>query len=140
MPGQGHRLGEVAQALGIELKDWHRATADARAAAEIFLHFQEEDNAPKRYDYFRQAVGRACLGTFLARAPISGDNAVFFRHGFENLLAEYAAGERYFRKRPGREAETDRRLLDSRWRKKRGRAVYRLVGKALESFPGEKTG
>lgn len=136
MPGQNHRLGAVAEALGVELKNWHRATADARAAALIFLHFQEEDNAPKRYEYFRQAVGRACLGTLLARAPISGDNAVFFRNGFENLVREYEAGERYFRRRTEREAESDRPRpadLDSWRRKKRGRAVYRLVRQTLLS-------
>ncbi len=130
MPGQSHRLGAVAETLGVELQDWHRATADARAAAEIFLHFQEEDNAPKRYEYFRKAVGRAGLGTVLARAPVSGDNAVFVRHGLENLLADYEAGERYFRKHPGRRGRFDRRPaedLDSWRRGKRGRAVYRLV-------------
>jgi DNA polymerase III epsilon subunit family exonuclease len=136
MPGQSHRLGAVAESLGIELKDWHRATADARAAAEIFLRFQEEDNAPKRFDYFRKTVDRACLGALLARVPISGDNAVFFRHGWESLLGEYRAGERYFRRRPGSGEKIDRRLpadLDSWWRKKRGRAVYRLVEQAVAS-------
>ncbi len=135
MPGQGHRLGEVAAALGIELKDWHRATADARAAAAIFLRFQEEDNAARRYDYFRRAVSGACLGTILAEAPISADNAVFFRHGFARVLSDYAAGERYFRRHPGREPESGRRLLSqlsSRWRRIRGRAVHRLVEKARE--------
>lgn len=135
MPGQSHRLGAVAEALGIELKDWHRATADARAAAEIFIHFQEEDNAPKRYEYFRRALGRACLGTLLAQAPISGDNAIFFRHGFEELIREYQVGEKYFLHHPIPEVTDDLRLLkdlDSWWRRKRGRAVYRLVKKATE--------
>lgn len=133
MPGQSHRLGAVAEALGIELKDWHRATADARAAAEIFIHFQEEDNAPKRYEYFRQALGRACLGTLLAQVPISDDNAIFFRHGFEDLIREYQVGEKYFQRRPIPEVTGDLRLLsdlDSWWRRKRGRAVYRLVKNA----------
>ncbi len=139
MPGQGHRLGEVARALGIELKDWHRATADARAAAEIFLRFREEDNAPKRYGYFRKALGRACLGTLLAGWPVAGDNAVFLRHGLGNLLAEYSAGESYFRRHPERAAVTDRDLiswLGSRWKRKRGRAVYRLVERTRGNLPG----
>lgn len=139
MPGQDHRLGEVARALGIELKDWHRATADARAAAAIFLRFREDDNAPKRYNYFQKAVGRACLGTLLAQTPIAGDNAVFVRHGFGSLLAGYSAGERYFRRHPDRTEVSDRDLLswlDSRFTGKRGRAVYRLVEQALRGPAG----
>ncbi|MFH1037141.1 MAG: 3'-5' exonuclease [PVC group bacterium] len=135
MPGQSHRLGAVAQALGIEQKDWHRATADARTAALIFLHFREEDSAPGRYAYFRSAVGTACLGSIAAGVPLRGDTAVFFRCGFDEILSAYSSGEKYLRKHPGKIPETDRRLsryLDSRWRRKRNRAVCRLIQRAAE--------
>ncbi len=136
MPGQSHRLGAVAEALGIELKDWHRATADARAAALIFLHFQEDDHAPGRYAYFQQAVGPACLGSIAARVAIAGDTAVFFRYGFDEILSAYSAGEKYIRKHPDKIPEIDRRLsrdLNSWWRRKRNRAVCRIIQRAAKS-------
>ena len=130
MPGQSHRLGAVADALGVELKNWHRASADAKAAAMIFLHFMEEDNGPKRYAYFQRYAARACLGTLASGLPLSGDNAIFFRYGLPEILFAFADGEKYFQKHPEKKEEVDDGLgeyLNSWRRKKRSQAVYRIL-------------
>jgi len=130
MPGQSHRLGAVAEALGVELKDWHRASADAKAAGLIFLHFMEEDNAPRRFSYFQKFVARACLGTLSAGLPLSGDNAIFFRYGLPEIIFSFNDGEKYFQKHPEKKDETDDEPaadLNSWRRKKRARAVYRVL-------------
>jgi len=36
-----HKLGTVARHLGVKIKDQHRATGDARATTEIFMHCME---------------------------------------------------------------------------------------------------
>lgn len=130
MPGQSHRLGAVAEALGIELKDWHRASADAKAAGLIFLHFMEEDNSPKRYAYFRKHVARACLGTLAGGMPLAGDNAIFFRYGLPDILSAVTYGEKYFRKHPEKKPAIDddpAGYLNSWRRKKQAQAVYRIL-------------
>jgi len=107
MPGQSHRLGAVAEALGIELKNWHRASADAKAAALIFLNFMEEDNGPKRYAYFQRYVARACLGTLVSGLPLRGDNAIFFRYGLPELLYAFTDGKKYLQKHPEKKTAVD---------------------------------
>ena len=130
MPGQSHRLGAVAEALGIELKNWHRASADAKAAALIFLNFMEEDNEPKQYAYFQRYVARACLGTLVSGLPLRGDNAIFFRYGLPELLYAFTDGKKYLQKHPEKkEAVDDDPVghLNSWNRKKRSQAVYRIL-------------
>ncbi len=135
LSGQSHRLGAVAESLGIELKNWHRATADARAAAFIFLHFQQEENAAARYAYFQQAVGWACLGTLAARRPLYGDNAVFLRHGLSEIVDLFSKGEKYLTRRPKKRIKVAKNpiaYLNSFWKKKRGGAVYLLLTDKLK--------
>ncbi len=130
MPGQSHRLGAVADALGIELKNWHRASADAKAAAMIFLNFMEEDNGPRRYAYFQRYAARACLGTLASGLPLSGDNAIFFRYGLPEILFAFADGEKYFRKHPEKKDAADDSIVEylNSWRrKKRSQAIYRIL-------------
>jgi DNA polymerase III epsilon subunit family exonuclease len=130
MPGQSHRLGAVAESLGVDLKDWHRASADAKAAGMIFLHFMEEDNAPRRFSYFQKYIARAGLGTLSAGLPLRGDNAIFFRYGLPEVIFSFTDGEKYFQKHPEKEEETDidpAADLNSWRRKKRARAVYRIL-------------
>jgi DNA polymerase III epsilon subunit family exonuclease len=130
MPGQSHRLGAVAEALGIELKNWHRASADAKAAALIFRHFMEEDNSSRRYAYFQKYAARACLGTLASGLPLSKDNAIFFRYGLPEILFAFTDGEKYFQKHTEKKQAGDDVLvkyLNSWRRKKRARAVYRII-------------
>ncbi len=135
MPGQSHRLGAVAEALGVELKNWHRASADAKAAGLIFLHFMEEDNGPRRYAYFQKYAARACLGTLASGLPLSGDNAIFFRYGLPEILFAFTDGEKYFQKHTEKKAAADDSIVEylNSWRrKKRAQAVYRIIAtKAL---------
>jgi DNA polymerase III subunit epsilon len=51
-------LGEVAARLGIELTQAHRATADAEAALNVFIKFQEDTRLPKTYGAFLQEQRR----------------------------------------------------------------------------------
>lgn len=130
MPGQSHRLGPVAEALGIELKDWHRASADAKAAGLIFLHFVEEDNVLNRDAYFRQYAARAGLGTIVAGMPLAGDNAIFFRYGLPDILSAFTDGDKYFKKYPEKKQALDddpAKSLNSWRRIKRAQAVYRIL-------------
>jgi DNA polymerase-3 subunit epsilon len=51
-------LGDVAQRLGIELTNAHRATDDAEAALHVFVRFQEDSRLPKVYGAFLQEQRR----------------------------------------------------------------------------------
>lgn len=51
-------LGDVAQRLGIELTQAHRATNDAEAALNVFVRFQEDPRLPKTYGAFLQEQRR----------------------------------------------------------------------------------
>ncbi len=133
-PGISHRLKNMADHLGIELAGWHRARADARAAALIFLNFTGQDRAPERHAFFKAAVPLACLGALAARLPLEGDNAVFFRYGFPALLSSFKAGEKEFEKRPERKEEVRKNLVDylsSRKAKKRDLAIYFIIDKMI---------
>lgn len=137
MPGQSHRLGDVARALGIEMKDWHRAISDAKTAGLIFLNFMEEDKSPKHYAYFRNHVARAGLGTWVAGIPLLGDNAVFFRYGLPDIISDFIVGKKYFQKYPDKKPPGVYDLvgfLNSWMRKKRGQAVYRILALSFPAY------
>lgn len=130
MPGQSHRLGAVAESLGIELKNWHRASADAKAAGLIFLHFMDEDNSPKRYAYLQKYISLACLGTLASGLPLSGDNIIFFRYGLPGILSAVTYGEKYFQRHPEKKQAVDTNTvghLNSWRRKKRAQAIYKIL-------------
>lgn len=46
---QSRALGEMAQRLGIELENAHRATDDARAALKVLFAFAKDPRVPRKY-------------------------------------------------------------------------------------------
>jgi len=59
LAGAGRSLGECCSAAGITLTGWHSAAADARAAAELLVHFKR--SAPRPYPWAPITVQAAAL-------------------------------------------------------------------------------
>ncbi len=141
LPGIKHNLKSLAEHLNIELTGWHRALGDARATADIFIRFQEENTAKTRYRFFKKAIVGAALGILLDPVPARGENAVFLRWGLPEVAAAFKAGEARDRRRrsPGPSRREIFDNLSSRRKARRQVAIYHLLKKA-SGVPGPPAG
>lgn len=93
-PGEGNRLEDLMARYGVRADARHRALADCRALAAVFLRLQEAQLAALRRRSGREALAPAALALFLMEggeaAPalrLDADGAALFQAGVRRLLA-----------------------------------------------------
>lgn len=93
-PGEGNRLEDLMARYGVRADARHRALADCRALASVFLRLQDAQLAALRRRSGREALAPAALALFLMAggeaAPalaLDADCAALFQAGVRRLLA-----------------------------------------------------
>lgn len=131
-----HRLGAMAEFLGIRLAKWHRAEDDSLAASSIYINLKSGERRTLRELRLKHYLEIASLGTISSGLTLNGENEVLVKYGLSMMLKLFGLGRSYIgvsRQETLSRNEIPAKLLSLDDTERRQAALFLMVG-LIEAF------